>query len=254
MPAIATSWSPRKGPDTIAHLGPPGPMVRVTIGGRRLIGEDVAADRPRRDARRMNLPTCQPLALLVLSASVACTGTPPGSGGDADLPPDDGRVTSDGGPDPDGGPSELGVYESGSRLKMRVGTSPDGAKTFLGWRDTMRNEDCAFGVAADGQQRCLPASSGSYLENVFWGDSGCTTTRLAYLQVGCVAATGYVHHYLTSCSPYQVRVHMLGARHAGTVYVRSGASCTVSTATFDFYRLGPEVPAGSFVGVTESLE
>lgn len=182
----------------------------------------------------------------------ACTSTTPA---DDDEPSRDGRQPLDAtGTGDDAGPSQFAVYESGSRLKLRVGTSPDGAKTFLGWRDTMRGEDCAFIVAADGQQRCLPSGAANYAEDLFWGDSGCTTTRLAYTTAGCPAVTGYVNRYVTTCWPYRLRIHALGARHAGSVYVKSGATCTLNTTPYEFYVLGAEVPAASFVGLTESLE
>src|SRR6185436_10729346 len=93
---------------------------------------------------------------LAICLAAGCGTNLPGAGDDG-VPPDDGRPRPDGpdGPDggvdaadagPDGGPSELDVFQSGSRLKMRVATTIDGAKTFLGWRDTMRNEDCGFAL------------------------------------------------------------------------------------------------------------
>jgi hypothetical protein len=208
----------------------------------------------------MTMPGRLGAALLATWTGLLAACSSPGPGADDDdVPPDDGRPRVDAvgtGTDAgiDGGPSQLSVYESGTRLKMRVGTSPDGAKTFLGWRDTMRNEDCAFQLAGDGQQRCLPAGAANYAEGLFWGDSGCATTRLAYTTVGC-AATGHVQRYeQATCTTYRWRIHALGPRHLGTVYVKSGASCTVNTSAYDFYVLGAEVPPGSFVGLTESLE
>src|SRR5262245_45947669 len=52
--------------------------------------------------------------------------------------------------------NQLDIYQSGSRIKMRVGTTPDGAKEFIGWRDTQRNENCSFFTSTDGMRRCLP--------------------------------------------------------------------------------------------------
>ena len=83
---------------------------------------------------------------LVVAAltAIAC-----GEGSDAidGIAADDGVGRIDGSRRPDG-PNELAVYQGGSRIKMRVGTTEDGAKTFLGWRDTMRDEDCSFVRAA----------------------------------------------------------------------------------------------------------
>jgi hypothetical protein len=212
----------------------------------------LAARRAPGDARAMTMRLGSLAVAMCLMT--ACSAPPGGGDDDAGVPPDDAGVRPDAtGTGGDGGPSQLGVYESGSRLKMRVGTSPDGAKTFLGWRDTMRNEDCGFLPAADGQQRCLPSAAATYAEDLFWGDAGCSTTRLAYTTAGC-AASGYVHRYVTTCVPYRLRIHVLGARHTGAVYVKSGATCTLNSTPYDFYVVGAEVPASSFVAVAESLE
>jgi len=45
-----------------------------------------------------------------------------------------------------GSGSGLDVTQSGSRIKARVLSTPDGAKAFDGWVDTQRNEDCAFAL------------------------------------------------------------------------------------------------------------
>jgi hypothetical protein len=200
------------------------------------------------------------IAAVTLSLVAACTTTTPAGDHDGP-PPDDGRRPPDArepGPDapdarPDGGPSQLGVYESGARLKMRVGTTPDGAKTFLGWRDTMRNEDCAFLTASDGQPRCLPAAAASYAEDLFWGDAGCTTTRLAYSSGSCPPVTGYARA-VSTCQPFRFTIYALGDRHTGPAYVKSGATCTLYTGANEYYVLGAEVAPGSFVAATESLE
>lgn len=51
------------------------------------------------------------------------------------------------------------VISSGSRLKARLGRTPDGAQIFLGWFDTQRQENCDFAIdMAAGIQRCFPDS------------------------------------------------------------------------------------------------
>lgn len=206
--------------------------------------------------------TKRALAALPLFLVAACSG-PPEAGDDAarqDASTIDGTPVPDA-PEPppdarpkiDAGPSEMDVFQSGSRLKMRVGTTPDGAKTFFGWRDTLRNEDCAFANAADGMVRCLPGASATYSPDVFWGDAACTTTRLVSAPAGCPMLNGYARA-VSTCAPSRFTIYMLGARHQATVYVKSGATCTAFTGTGDYYLLGAEVPAASFVPATESLE
>lgn len=76
-----------------------------------------------------------------------------------------------GGPDAGGkgSGSELDIYASGSRLKMRVLTSPDGAKAFHSWFDTATNQECQFGPAADATIRCLP----THTLALFFSDASC---------------------------------------------------------------------------------
>src|SRR6185295_8706491 len=90
---------------------------------------------------------------LPFAVVLAACGPGASSGGDGGGDDDDGGGVNDGGsadaPEPE--------FESGSRLKAIVLTTPDGTQYFNGWHDTMLDEDCWFDVAADGQLRCLPA-------------------------------------------------------------------------------------------------
>jgi hypothetical protein len=49
-------------------------------------------------------------------------------------------------------------YVSGTRIKARVVTTPDGAKMFVGIYDNDLQTECSFSTAADGITRCLPAN------------------------------------------------------------------------------------------------
>ncbi|HVV82997.1 MAG TPA: hypothetical protein VHE35_07945 [Kofleriaceae bacterium] len=210
------------------------------------------------------MTTRAPGTLFAIGLVTACTSG--GSAGDDAARPPDGSTRLDAPGDvdaagsdldapvkTDAGPSELDVYQSGARLKMRVGTTPDGAKTFLGWRDTMRDEDCAFAIAADGAQRCLPGAAATYTTDLFWGDAACTTVHLATTAAGCPVVSGYARG-VTTCAPFRFTVYSLGAHYTGSVYVKSGAVCTLYTGQAEYYLLGAEVPADSFVEATESLE
>ena len=58
-----------------------------------------------------------------------------------------------------GDASETGGNVSGSRLKARYASTPDGAKVFMGWYDSQLNEKCTFMLAEDGNMRCLPSAA-----------------------------------------------------------------------------------------------
>lgn len=69
-------------------------------------------------------------------------------------------------------------YTAGPRIKPRITTTSfgDGAKirTFSGWFDSARNEDCMAGVAGDGKSRCLPLSNAAFVLDGFYTDATCT--------------------------------------------------------------------------------
>lgn len=104
------------------------------------------------------------LAVLFVYWAAGCAGSSGASGdnssGDDDQAEDgqngDDGNSDDGGGDDSPGRDQLGIYESGSRIKMRVGRTPDGAVSFEGWYDTELDTVCYFGTAADGRRRCLP--------------------------------------------------------------------------------------------------
>lgn len=154
--------------------------------------------------------------------------------------------------------SPMNAYVSGTRLKMRVLATADGAKQFKGWRDTERNEDCDFATAADGQVRCLP--SGASI--IGYSDSGCTQ-RIVYQNKGCAAPTRaieIVQGTLCLGTTYAQRIYSVGAAYAGSQYWSKGATCTGPSSTsslltsYDLYNAGSEIPASSFAAATESLE
>ena len=82
-----------------------------------------------------------------------------GGGGSSGSDGGDGSDGSDGGGDGSGGGGSRGRPEfvSGTRIKAIVLSTNDGAKQFLGWRDTLLDQSCDFQRTADGQIRCIPA-------------------------------------------------------------------------------------------------
>lgn len=144
------------------------------------------------------------------------------------------------------------VYQSGTRLKMRTLVTADGARAFLGWRDTQLNLDCGFSVAGDGRTRCLPSGNASY--SGYFADSACTQPLAqASVAAGCVPTLAW-RMDPNSCQ-YLLRVYAIGAEFTGpTVYV--GAACTSTAAApyGRFFSVGAEVPPSTYVEATEQLQ
>ncbi len=135
-------------------------------------------------------------------------------------------------------------YASGSRLKLQYYEATDGAKQFVGWRDSMRMDDCSFGPHADGSTRCLPAST---LIGVFFA-AGCTTA-LAYVPKSSPAPK-----YGAKYEAPGTRVYSIAGVHAGAVYTGTPAACSATTAfdaTYNFFDAGAEVLASDFVQATK---
>lgn len=87
-----------------------------------------------------------------------------------------------------GDASETGGNVSGSRLKARYASTPDGAKVFMGWYDSQLNEKCTFMLAEDGNMRCLPSASNASGEGFL--DSQCLgQSFLAVSEYNCDKGT-----------------------------------------------------------------
>jgi hypothetical protein len=203
-------------------------------------------------------------ALLVLAA---CGGDPhseidagdDGAGDDGagdDGAGDDGA--GDDGAGDDGAGDDVAEYTSGTRIRRRMGTTPDGAKMFLGWRDIMRNEDCNFLASTDGVSRCLPAYYTTLFSFSHFSDSRCSIGLVSGAAVCTIPpALRYVLKLEpTTCSGYGYAVLPITGTHSGTVYQGSPASCVAVTtpSPSTFYTLGPAISPSAFQSMTESVE
>lgn len=168
-----------------------------------------------------------------------------------------------GGDDGDGGggtdartTNGTNVNQSGSRIKMNVLSTPDGAKAFAGWRDTELDVDCNFMLAGDGATRCLPVTDTYQVSPIYFADAACTIP--AGLRSGCTGPEPrHILRYpdTTTCPSGGYRIHQAGARYT-TGYVRSGASCVALTPspTTAYYALGAEVAPSTFQSATTAVE
>lgn len=76
------------------------------------------------------------------------------------------------------GQSVLKIYQSGTRMKMRVGTSPDGSKDFRGWYDSQLEINCVFRKMYTGLTRCIPEETS--LNDRWYSDAACTVRHAAF--------------------------------------------------------------------------
>jgi hypothetical protein len=165
----------------------------------------------------------------------------------------------DGAGDAEPAPTQLAFYKGGSRIKMRVGTTADGAKLLLGWRDTQRNDDCDFSSrAADGKYRCLPP--GHVTSGGYFADANCSQmvvgTEKASLCDGPPPARHAYARVPLGCAGGGFRVFRMGAAHQGKVYAKTGAGCLEMdlSAIQDFFVAGDEVAPSQFQEMSESIE
>ena len=172
-----------------------------------------------------------------------CTGSDPqGGGGGVDA---HNNGTSD-------------VNQSGSRIKMNVLSTPDGARSFTGWRDTLLDLDCNFQLAGDSVTRCLPVTDTFHVSSSpYFADAACSIPVAT--RSGCTGPEP--RHILRSpdqaiCGAGGFRVFQAGAKYT-TVYARNGASgCLAATPTppVSYYALGAEVDPSTFQSATAAVE
>jgi hypothetical protein len=177
-----------------------------------------------------------------------------GGGGPSILDAAVNRITN---PVPD---AKADVYQSGTRLRAKYLLGEDGSRLFQwGFHDMQRNEDCFFGLAADGVQRCLPSpvASGSG----FFSDVGCSVPLAAVAKNACSSIVPkYALLLVPPCTALEI--HLMGvAIPSGTIYQGTPAKCTpwdiatnAATYPYDIYSMGTEVSPSEFVKATETIE
>jgi hypothetical protein len=157
-----------------------------------------------------------------------------------------------------GGGVDIGINRSGTRIKMKVLNTPDGAKVFQGSYDSQRNEDCAFQVASDGVTRCVPTSIAR--SDGFFADAACTVP-IGLSFPGCALPT-YVAVPSSASTCFAAptpgpRIYARGATHP-TYYRKSGTTClgpnTTPVDTFFYGITGAEIPPTSFQMATSAIE
>ncbi len=114
--------------------------------------------------RLLSVP-CVGIFLSALTSLAACSSDssdPAGPGGD------DSTTTDDTG---DSGKAALPEWKSGTRLRANLIGGAGDTRLFTGWYDKSLKTNCAFAIAEDGAERCLPL--GADLGSTF-SDAACT--------------------------------------------------------------------------------
>jgi hypothetical protein len=138
---------------------------------------------------------------------------------------------------------------SGTRLKAEWLVAADGAEEFVGWRDTQLKQDCRFGLAGDGLERCLP-SAASHADGASFADAACTKPVAPGPGCGTAAPSDIVATDVSTC-PSRTRVYASGAK-AAKVYTNGGGSCVLTSSSDTYYELGAEMAPSTFVSATHS--
>ncbi len=146
-------------------------------------------------------------------------------------------------------------WTNGSRLRARVYQSEDGARQWIAWRDTERDEDCYFGRTADGALHCLPAEAG--FSDIF-ADAACAQAMMA-ASVECGAAP-YAWHIEAPCDTGYT-LHRRGARlepQPAAYYFRDYDGACVgggpTEPTVEYFALEPAEDLARFVAAELTQE
>jgi len=191
-------------------------------------------------------------------ASTDGGGTAPGDqvGGEQDSSTADGRSLLDALTDPVPSANADTGNTSGTRLKARNYVGADGARQFVGWRDSQLGVDCAFGAGEDGKIRCLPTAA--IIDPSYFSNITCTQ-RITY--PGPCGAPKYAAEGVAGACGGALRIYAVGAKATGTKYISvpdvggGPNKCMAAGAiTTDVYAVAAAIPAAAFVEATEQVD
>ncbi|HVJ17450.1 MAG TPA: hypothetical protein VM686_18615 [Polyangiaceae bacterium] len=172
-------------------------------------------------------------------------GSGAGSGGSS-------AGSSGGGSSGSGGETNAGMcmerttnHASGTRIRGRFGVTAEGDRSWQGWYDSERQEECSFDWAGD-TQRCMPTAISAYQ----YMDAACS--QLVAQQVveeGCAAPAYLSTSQYANCMT-EMHLYELGPVVTPvSLYQLVGDVCMPSPAavTGTFVSAGAEVPLTAFV-------
>lgn len=146
------------------------------------------------------------LILLVSFAAFACSTPGPGSGPGPGPGPGPGSDAAP--PGNDQGLTMLSEeLKNGSRLHNKLVNGEDGSQSLIGLYDSLLQEDCAFALAEDNQQRCLPTRVAG-INTQYYYDAACT--KPVAISDSCLPAVKYARTVDPACK--EARKRGRGAR------------------------------------------
>ena len=141
--------------------------------------------------------------------------------------------------------SNLKIYQSGTRIKMKVGTTADGSQEFKNWYDTQLNIDCSFASDTSGIVRCLPRIIG----NLYYSNSSCSSP---ILMLSCTPSSGaYASAASSTISQcqygYTLSPYLLQQQYSGMIYIMGTSGCSewTNSSTMPTIRLYSATPVNS---------
>jgi hypothetical protein len=149
-------------------------------------------------------------------------------------------------------------HRSGTRLHARAVLTDQGQQGWIGWRDTERDEDCAFQAAADGATRCLPSQA---TQSVYFVDDSCTSRVAAVAEADADDGASKVSYALVrednQCLALMHVYPLRGAIETPTnlfVQDHRGRCVAAALPAMQFRALGEEVPPSVFVAARQGIE
>lgn len=213
-------------------------------------------------------------AAVAYVAMAACGSS--GDGGFAGTPQGPGGDVADGGPGPSGStkpgsldpvPPAKAEPKSGSRLKARYEVGSDGARQFVGWRDSKLGINCTFQWTSEKKRRCLPVDRNAPQTTIFSTADDCRQSRSPIPAIAankCLVQedNGYVVDWQGKisgkCGEDQgiTKVYRLGTAKPATTKAYQLYSCgelNLATTEYALYSYS-EVALGEFVEGTEQID
>lgn len=143
------------------------------------------------------------------------------------------------------------MFEAGARLRPRWLNTADGAKRFLSWFDTLRNQPCDWSNTEDGVVRCVPPA-----EDVsIFLDAACTQPALltnASCTQGLLRVSPGSDPAQQLAEFYQVGAEVPVPSEGLGVYSRSGTDCVPLSVAQParVYAAGTAISSTDFVSST----
>jgi hypothetical protein len=151
--------------------------------------------------------------------------------------------------------NQLKIYQSGTRIKMKVGITADGSKEFKNFYDSQLNIDCSFTQDVNGTFRCLPRNYSS----LAYSNSSCTVPIA--LSTCPFASGAYFIAYDMSVTclnfgQYGARGYLVSTSFSGQFYLKSNGNCAGpydNTSGYNMYN-AQEIALSQFVEQAISIE